>query len=82
MQSSSTPEICWILVSIGVRFAQDVGAHRKKQHDAKPTVESELWKRAFWMLYVMDIFTSAFLGRPRSIGIEECVLGVDRLRTS
>ncbi|KAH7875845.1 fungal-specific transcription factor domain-containing protein [Lentinula edodes] len=71
MQSSSTPEICWILVSIGVRFAQDVGAHRKKQHDAKPTVESELWKRAFWMLYVMDIFTSAFLGRPRSIGIED-----------
>ncbi|KAJ3794574.1 fungal-specific transcription factor domain-containing protein [Lentinula aff. detonsa] len=71
MQATSTPEICWILVSIGVRFAQDVGAHRKKQGNVKPTLESEMWKRAFWMLYVMDIFTSAFLGRPRSIGMED-----------
>ncbi|KAJ4467872.1 fungal-specific transcription factor domain-containing protein [Lentinula aciculospora] len=71
MQATSTPEICWILVSIGVRFAQDVGAHRRKQDNVKPTVENELWKRAFWMLYIMDILTSAFLGRPRSIGIED-----------
>ncbi|KAJ3823960.1 fungal-specific transcription factor domain-containing protein [Lentinula raphanica] len=71
MQSTSTPEICWILVSIGVRFVQDIGAHRKKLRDTKPTLESELWKRAFWIMYMMDIFTSSFLGRPRSIGVED-----------
>ncbi|KAF5386389.1 hypothetical protein D9757_006690 [Collybiopsis confluens] len=72
MQATSTPESCWILVSIGVRFIQDVGAHRMKQdHLNKPTVENEVWKRAFWMLYVMDICISAFLGRPRSITHED-----------
>ncbi|KIK51276.1 hypothetical protein GYMLUDRAFT_78264 [Collybiopsis luxurians FD-317 M1] len=72
MQATTTPEACWIIVSIGVRFAQDVGAHRRKQSDSeKPTIENELWKRVFWMLYTMDIFTSAFLGRPRSIAVED-----------
>ncbi|KAE9397941.1 hypothetical protein BT96DRAFT_49204 [Gymnopus androsaceus JB14] len=70
MQSTSTAESCWILVSMGVRFAQDVGAHRKKEI-LKPTLENELWKRAFWMLFVIDIFTSAFLGRPRCINTED-----------
>ncbi|KIK55763.1 hypothetical protein GYMLUDRAFT_831129 [Collybiopsis luxurians FD-317 M1] len=71
MQTTTTPEACWILVSIGVRFLQDVGAHRKKRGEQKPTVESELWKRVFWMLYTMDLFMSAYLGRPRSIATED-----------
>ncbi|KAF5350847.1 hypothetical protein D9757_012844 [Collybiopsis confluens] len=71
VQATTTPESCWILVSIGVRFAQDVGAHRKKPENTKVTVRNELWKRVFWMLYVMDMFTSAYLGRPRSIARED-----------
>ncbi|KIK55975.1 hypothetical protein GYMLUDRAFT_47450 [Collybiopsis luxurians FD-317 M1] len=67
MSSSSTPEISWILISVGVRLAQDVGAHRRPQESSEPTVESESWKRAFWLMYVMDLFASACLGRPRSI---------------
>ncbi|KAE9388531.1 hypothetical protein BT96DRAFT_981027 [Gymnopus androsaceus JB14] len=70
MQATSTPESCWVLVSIGVRLAQDVGAHRKKGC-VKPTLETELWKRAFWMLYIADIFTSAVMGRPRCINTED-----------
>ncbi|KAF5386294.1 hypothetical protein D9757_008601 [Collybiopsis confluens] len=71
VQATTTPESCWILVSIGVRFAQDVGAHRKKPENTKVTVRNELWKRVSWMLYVMDMFTSAYLGRPRSIARED-----------
>ncbi|KAJ3841906.1 fungal-specific transcription factor domain-containing protein [Lentinula raphanica] len=63
--SSTTPEVCWILISIGVRLLQDIGAHRKQPSDSKPTVESESWKRAFWMMNMYDIFVSTMLGRPR-----------------
>lgn len=30
----------------------DVGAHRKKAYQKAPTVEDELWKRAFWCVCV------------------------------
>jgi len=36
------------MVGIGIRLAQDVGAHRRKVHTHKYTTEDELWKRAFW----------------------------------
>lgn len=36
------------MAGIGVRLAQDVGAHRRKVYNAPLSVESELWKRAFW----------------------------------
>ncbi|KAJ3901599.1 fungal-specific transcription factor domain-containing protein [Lentinula edodes] len=64
---TSTPEACWILISIGVRSLQDVGAHRKLPNHVKPSVETESWKRAFWFMYVTDIFASTLLGRPRSM---------------
>ncbi|KAF5381235.1 hypothetical protein D9757_007851 [Collybiopsis confluens] len=67
MACTSTPELCWILVSVGVRLLQDVGAHRKNQGNSKPTAETESWKRAFWYMYIIDIFASTFLGRPRCL---------------
>lgn len=36
------------MVGHGIRLALDVGAHRRKVYDSKPTIENELWKRAFW----------------------------------
>ncbi|KAJ7504375.1 hypothetical protein B0H11DRAFT_1981980 [Mycena galericulata] len=39
---------CWTLVLIGIRMAQDVGAHRRKEHQPQWTAEDEAWKRAFW----------------------------------
>ncbi|KAJ7072263.1 hypothetical protein C8F01DRAFT_1076366 [Mycena amicta] len=48
--TANHPSAGWIFVSIGLRKAQDVGAHRKKVYSDKPNVEEELWKRAlrFW----------------------------------
>jgi hypothetical protein len=40
------PQSVWILAGIGLRLAQDIGAHCRR-HEL-PTVESELCKRAFW----------------------------------
>ncbi|KAF9820301.1 hypothetical protein IEO21_01515 [Rhodonia placenta] len=44
----------WTLISIGLRKAQDVGAHRRKVYGRKPTVEEELWKRTIWHLIAID----------------------------
>ncbi|KAF8066999.1 fungal-specific transcription factor domain-containing protein [Lyophyllum atratum] len=66
LQASSVPQACWTIVGVGIRVAQDVGAHRRKTQDVH-TVEDELWKRAFWVLVCMDRLFSSSLGRPCSI---------------
>ncbi|KAI0309699.1 fungal-specific transcription factor domain-containing protein [Amylostereum chailletii] len=71
LQGCSAPQACWTLCGIGIRLAQDVGAHRRKVYSPTPTVEDELWKRAFWMLVVMDRWMSASLGRPCAIQEED-----------
>ena len=48
LQTSSSPQSSWTLAGIGLRMAQDVGAHRRKVYNVATSVESELWKRAFW----------------------------------
>ncbi|KAJ4490980.1 fungal-specific transcription factor domain-containing protein [Lentinula aciculospora] len=70
--TTSTPEVCWILISIAVRLLQDVGAHRKRPDNSKPTLETELWNRAFWITYSLDILTSTMLGRPRCMSQNDC----------
>ncbi|KAF7310165.1 Zn(2)-C6 fungal-type domain-containing protein [Mycena indigotica] len=69
----STPASCWTLIGIGIRLAQDVGAHRLQNFGpgAKPTIEGELWKRAFWVLVCMDRQVSMSLGRPCTTQYED-----------
>ncbi|KIM40781.1 hypothetical protein M413DRAFT_412939 [Hebeloma cylindrosporum] len=71
LQGSSAPQSCWTLAGIGIRLAQDVGAHRRKLHTHKPTPDDELWKRAFWVLVCMDRVLSSSLGRPCAIQDED-----------
>ncbi|KAH9929511.1 fungal-specific transcription factor domain-containing protein [Epithele typhae] len=54
----------WFYLSVGLIKAQDVGAHRRKIYGCKPTVEEELWKRAYWHLVAFDRVGSMLLGRP------------------
>ena len=54
----------WFYLSVGVIKAQDVGAHRRKIYGRKPTVEEELWKRAYWHLVAFDRIGSMLIGRP------------------
>ena len=60
------------MVGIGIRSAQEMGLHRRSPNSDN-TVEDELWKRAFWLLVSIDLFTSAFLGRPRATTPDESV---------
>jgi len=62
---------------MGLRKAQDAGAHRKSIYHRTPTVDDELWRRAFWMLVGLDRVASAGLGRPCSVDEEKYVyLGI------
>lgn len=36
------------MVGVGLRLAQEAGAHRLDKHALKPTAENELRKRVFW----------------------------------
>ncbi|KAJ7179778.1 fungal-specific transcription factor domain-containing protein [Mycena filopes] len=67
----SAPSAGWTLIGLGLRLAQDVGAHREKNFGARPTVEAELWKRGFWTLVALDRLISTSLGRSCALHLEE-----------
>ncbi|KAK0207604.1 fungal-specific transcription factor domain-containing protein [Armillaria fumosa] len=70
LYGSSTPEPIWLLTGVGIRMAQDVGAHRKRV--AKEWgVQDELWKRTFWALVMIETFVSATCGRPKATHSEQ-----------
>ncbi|EKM58714.1 uncharacterized protein PHACADRAFT_193830 [Phanerochaete carnosa HHB-10118-sp] len=61
----------YAIIGHGIRLAQDLGAHRRTTYPSTPTVESELRKRAFWLLVAMDRGMCSILGRPCSIQEED-----------
>ncbi|KAG5639399.1 hypothetical protein H0H81_002931 [Sphagnurus paluster] len=61
---------------VGIRKAQDVGAHRKKVYHSEPSVDEELWKRAFWCLIVFDRVECTLLGRGCGVGEEDFDVGL------
>lgn len=48
LHGSSAPQVCWSIIGVGIRLAQDAGAHRRKVYGKVPNTYTELWKRAFW----------------------------------
>ncbi|KAE9392647.1 hypothetical protein BT96DRAFT_1000194 [Gymnopus androsaceus JB14] len=68
LQPTPLSDITDSLIGMGIRSAQEVGAHRKqplgKTHQKR--VEQELWKRAYWVLVALDSFQSGATGRPRA----------------
>ncbi|KAJ7625903.1 fungal-specific transcription factor domain-containing protein [Roridomyces roridus] len=63
------PHITWVYLGLGARVIQYHG--RFPRRSEIPDVEEELWNRAFWSIFVLDGFLSAFLGRPPTIHAEE-----------
>ncbi|KAJ7890502.1 fungal-specific transcription factor domain-containing protein [Mycena olivaceomarginata] len=71
LHGTSCPHASWTGVSVGIRMAQDVGAHRRKEATHQWTAEDELWKRAFWVLIYLDRTMSNSFGRPCAIQDED-----------
>ncbi|KAG8954208.1 hypothetical protein FRC04_000429 [Tulasnella sp. 424] len=64
LYGTSAPHSAWLITGIGLRFAQDIGAHREKVYGPDHPFENQIWKRAFWSLVALDRITSAGIGRP------------------
>ncbi|KAJ7763336.1 fungal-specific transcription factor domain-containing protein [Mycena metata] len=75
LECSSEPQICWTLVGFGLRRAQDIGAHRRTAPHEVPSIQSELLKRAFWVLMYMDRLMSA--GTGRTCALEESDVDIE-----
>ncbi|KZV69843.1 hypothetical protein PENSPDRAFT_651985 [Peniophora sp. CONT] len=71
LEGSSMPQACWTTCGTAIRLAMDVGAHKKKAYHTPPIPDEEQWKRAFWILVIMDRWLSAQLGRSCSIQEED-----------
>ncbi|KAK0203884.1 fungal-specific transcription factor domain-containing protein [Desarmillaria ectypa] len=66
---TSAPQSSWTMIGIGIRYAVEMGLHRRWPEN--PSVESELKKRAFWCLILLDQHTSFYHGRPPAIRDED-----------
>lgn len=64
LRGTTDDALAWLTVSVGLRKAQDRGAHRKKVYGNTLTIDEEQWKRAVWILIVFDRLGSTHLGRP------------------
>ncbi|KAJ7726361.1 fungal-specific transcription factor domain-containing protein [Mycena metata] len=60
-----------MLTGIGIRIAQQMGAHRRSRYTAGSKIENELLRRAFWFLVAMDIVIASVMGRPRATTSED-----------
>ena len=67
MLETSCNYAAWSLSGIGLRLAQDVGAHRKKVYGNPISPEDESWKRTFWCLIAIDRLASSTMGRIPAI---------------
>ncbi|KAJ6601096.1 fungal-specific transcription factor domain-containing protein [Mycena vulgaris] len=61
---TTTPRECWSLGGLGIRIAQEMGAHKRSRYTTGPRKEAEVLKRVFWALIVSDTLMSSLFGRP------------------
>ncbi|KAJ7022335.1 fungal-specific transcription factor domain-containing protein [Mycena alexandri] len=70
LQPLSLSPVVWNQIGLGLRRAQDVGAHRRRA--GPPTVESEQWKRVFWVLLCLEWVFGTHIGRPLAMHTHDC----------
>ncbi|KAF7320555.1 Fungal-trans domain-containing protein [Mycena chlorophos] len=71
LEHMSSPHICWNLIGLALRLAQDLGIHRRTKHDQQISVEREQCKRVLWVLLYQDRMVSSGMGRPCTLGYED-----------
>lgn len=65
------PQASWVVCGIGLRFAEELGIHRRKPDNYQMTADDELKRRVFFVLLAQDRILSTFLGRSYGIHEEE-----------
>ncbi|KAJ6460652.1 fungal-specific transcription factor domain-containing protein [Mycena vitilis] len=72
LDGSCAAQASWNIVGLGLRAAQDIGCHRRTARIELPTVERELYKRAFWVLVYQDRVMSSTMGRTCAVLYDDC----------
>ncbi|KAF8980024.1 hypothetical protein BGZ46_004737 [Entomortierella lignicola] len=64
----------WLHVGMAIRMAQDLGLNKElpEHEQSRNRLSAELRKRTWWSCYVVERLVCAGLGRPLSIGQEDC----------
>ncbi|THU96982.1 hypothetical protein K435DRAFT_778274 [Dendrothele bispora CBS 962.96] len=66
----------WLISGLSIRRSHEKGIHRRYAQNAqRPTIEGELWKRAFWMLIFHEARLVTVFGRPAATTIQDFDLG-------
>ncbi|KAG9005844.1 hypothetical protein FRB95_001037 [Tulasnella sp. JGI-2019a] len=71
LEGTSACVKAWLINGSGIRFAEEIGAHREKVYSPTRAFENQLWKRAFWCLVQKDRELSAVFGRVMGIYDED-----------
>ncbi|KAK7013644.1 hypothetical protein R3P38DRAFT_3362643 [Favolaschia claudopus] len=71
LDGCSPPQTCWTLIGIGLRLAEDLGAHLRRVSTDTPSAESELYKRAFSVLVYWERVISAEMGRTCALQYDD-----------
>lgn len=64
---STAPQAGWIQLGHGLRYAEDIGAHRRAFYAGPHTPAMELWKRTVWSLVVLEVILAGSLGRQTAL---------------
>ena len=66
------------MAGIGLRMAQEAGAHRMRGHESLNNAESESWRRVFWYIH-----SSHTIGITDLVGrCSRCLVFLDRYISS
>ncbi|KIY71330.1 hypothetical protein CYLTODRAFT_441292 [Cylindrobasidium torrendii FP15055 ss-10] len=68
---TSAPQANWSMIGLGVRYALELGMHRRGLGGKDPTIEDEIKKRTFWALIFLDRYMALYFGRPCAIRDED-----------
>ncbi|KAG9025987.1 hypothetical protein FRB95_009516, partial [Tulasnella sp. JGI-2019a] len=71
LEGAATTSGAWLINGIGVRFAEDIGAHRDAVYSSAHAFDNQMWKRTFWCLVQKDRQFSAGFGRPMCVHDED-----------
>lgn len=70
LRSTSNSSV-WYMIGLAMRTCLDLGLHRETSYQRLPAHETELRRRLFWSVYIIERYTAWSLGRPFSVAEEE-----------
>lgn len=70
LRSTSNSSV-WYMIGLAMRTCLDFGLHRESSYRKLQPHETELRRRLFWSVYLIERYTAWSMGRPFSVAEEE-----------